>query len=181
MTQMGSSHYLHLQLPAADCAADCCCCCCCCCCCLLPPITAVDCCQEPLRCDSQPQPVATTAADCCRLLQKSINRSSLVCVCCLVLPSVRPRLTPGRHALTAVDRPALTAVDQALAKAGVASRRASEALIQEGQVKVNGRRVEEVATMIDPFKDKVRGAWSLPACLTVSTGCPHDEAMHGWN
>jgi len=43
-----------------------------------------------------------------------------------------------------------------LARAGVASRRASEQLILEGRVKVNGKIVKELGVKIDPSKDNVR-------------------------
>lgn len=42
-----------------------------------------------------------------------------------------------------------------LAEAGVASRRASEQVIREGRVSVNGRTVTELGTKIDPAHDKV--------------------------
>ncbi len=42
-----------------------------------------------------------------------------------------------------------------LARAGVASRRASEKLIQAGRVKVNGQTVTQMGVRIDPRKDKV--------------------------
>lgn len=42
-----------------------------------------------------------------------------------------------------------------LAEAGVASRRASELLIRDGHVSVNGQTVTEFGTKIDPAKDKV--------------------------
>jgi len=42
-----------------------------------------------------------------------------------------------------------------LARAGVASRRASEDLIVEGRVRVNGRVVTELGTKVDPHKDRV--------------------------
>ena len=42
-----------------------------------------------------------------------------------------------------------------LAAAGVASRRASETLIQEGRVAVNGKVVKELGTKVTPGKDKV--------------------------
>lgn len=42
-----------------------------------------------------------------------------------------------------------------LARAGVASRRASERLIEQGLVKVNGRVVTEMGTKIDPAVDRV--------------------------
>lgn len=42
-----------------------------------------------------------------------------------------------------------------LAEAGVASRRASEKLIADGHVKVNGRVVKEMGVQVDPSKDVV--------------------------
>ena len=42
-----------------------------------------------------------------------------------------------------------------LARGGFASRRAAEALIAEGRVRVNGRVVTELGSKADPYKDKV--------------------------
>jgi 23S rRNA pseudouridine2605 synthase len=42
-----------------------------------------------------------------------------------------------------------------LAEAGVASRRASEQIIQEGRVTVNGEVIRELGTKIQPGKDKI--------------------------
>lgn len=42
-----------------------------------------------------------------------------------------------------------------LARAGVASRRASEELIKAGRVRVNGRVVTELGTKVDPHRDRV--------------------------
>jgi pseudouridine synthase len=42
-----------------------------------------------------------------------------------------------------------------LSQAGVASRRASERLIREGRVEVNGRRVTEMGVRVDPERDVV--------------------------
>lgn len=42
-----------------------------------------------------------------------------------------------------------------LAEAGVASRRASELIIREGRVSVNGHAVTELGTKIDPDRDKI--------------------------
>ena len=42
-----------------------------------------------------------------------------------------------------------------LAEAGVASRRASEQLIVEGRVSVNGHKVQELGTKVDPLHDRV--------------------------
>ena len=42
-----------------------------------------------------------------------------------------------------------------LAQAGVASRRASEQLILQGRVQVNGRVVTEMGTKVDPRRDVI--------------------------
>jgi pseudouridine synthase len=47
-------------------------------------------------------------------------------------------------------------LQKALAAAGVASRRASEELIVQGRVKVNGKVVRELGTRIDPLVDQVQ-------------------------
>lgn len=47
-------------------------------------------------------------------------------------------------------------LQKALAAAGVASRRASEELIVQGRVKVNGKVVRELGTRIDPSVDQVQ-------------------------
>ena len=47
-------------------------------------------------------------------------------------------------------------LQKVLAAAGIASRRASENLIHEGRVEVNGRVVTEQGTRVDPDKDVVR-------------------------
>jgi 23S rRNA pseudouridine2605 synthase len=46
-------------------------------------------------------------------------------------------------------------LQKALARAGIASRRASEQLIAAGRVKVNGKIVTELGTKIDPTRDRV--------------------------
>ena len=46
-------------------------------------------------------------------------------------------------------------LQKVLARAGVASRRASEDLILAGRVRVNGRIVTELGTKVDPHKDRV--------------------------
>ncbi len=43
-----------------------------------------------------------------------------------------------------------------IARAGVASRRAAEALIKEGHVKLNGKVVKEPWIMVDPMEDRVQ-------------------------
>lgn len=47
-------------------------------------------------------------------------------------------------------------LQRVLASRGVASRRASEALIAEGRVSVNGRVVRELGTRVDPLRDEIR-------------------------
>src|SRR4051812_27373046 len=42
-----------------------------------------------------------------------------------------------------------------LAEAGIASRRASEGIILEGRVTVNGKTVKEMGTKVDPLHDRV--------------------------
>lgn len=46
-------------------------------------------------------------------------------------------------------------LQKALAQAGVASRRASELLIQEGRVQVNGQVVTEMGVQVDPDRDQI--------------------------
>ena len=46
-------------------------------------------------------------------------------------------------------------LQKALARAGVASRRAAEQLIREGRVAVNGQVVRELGTRVDPARDRV--------------------------
>lgn len=46
-------------------------------------------------------------------------------------------------------------INRALAQAGAASRRGAEALVQAGRVRVNGQVVTDLATTIDPGKDKL--------------------------
>lgn len=46
-------------------------------------------------------------------------------------------------------------LQKVLARAGIASRRASEELIKSGRVRVNGRVVTELGTKVDPHKDRV--------------------------
>jgi 23S rRNA pseudouridine2605 synthase len=50
----------------------------------------------------------------------------------------------------------LVRLQKFLADSGVASRRASEQLIVDGKVEVNGRTVRELGTKVDPASDRVR-------------------------
>lgn len=56
------------------------------------------------------------------------------------------------------DDPAQTGVrlQKVLAQAGVASRRASEIMIEQGRVEVNGRLVTEQGLRVDPARDTIR-------------------------
>lgn len=47
-------------------------------------------------------------------------------------------------------------LQKVLARAGVASRRASETLIADGRVEVNGQVVRELGVRVDPVRDEVR-------------------------
>lgn len=46
-------------------------------------------------------------------------------------------------------------IQKVLARAGLASRRASETILQEGRVRINGRVVTELGSRADPSKDKI--------------------------
>ncbi|MDH5671155.1 MAG: pseudouridine synthase [Myxococcales bacterium] len=50
---------------------------------------------------------------------------------------------------------AVERLQKILAHAGIASRRAAERLIEEGRVRVNGRRVRELGFKADPHKDRI--------------------------
>jgi 23S rRNA pseudouridine2605 synthase len=47
-------------------------------------------------------------------------------------------------------------INKALAAAGAASRRGAEDLVRAGRVKVNGRVVTDLATQVDPGRDKIQ-------------------------
>jgi 23S rRNA pseudouridine2605 synthase len=55
-----------------------------------------------------------------------------------------------------MDEPSGVRLQKVLAEAGVASRRASEILIDEGRVEVNGELVVEQGRRVDPFTDVIR-------------------------
>lgn len=55
-----------------------------------------------------------------------------------------------------VHQPAGERLQRVLAQRGVASRRASEELITEGRVQVNGKVVTQLGTRVDPTKDEIR-------------------------
>jgi 23S rRNA pseudouridine2605 synthase len=54
------------------------------------------------------------------------------------------------------DQPEGVRLQKVLARAGVASRRASEDLIARGRVEVNGQVVTEFGTRVDPARDVIR-------------------------
>jgi 23S rRNA pseudouridine2605 synthase len=47
-------------------------------------------------------------------------------------------------------------IQKLLSQAGIASRREAERLIKEGRVSVNGKRVTELGSKVDPDKDRVK-------------------------
>ena len=60
-----------------------------------------------------------------------------------------------RRSVSKLSIQSLERLQKVLARAGVASRRASEELILAGRVRVNGRVVTELGTKVDPHKDRV--------------------------
>jgi 23S rRNA pseudouridine2605 synthase len=54
------------------------------------------------------------------------------------------------------DAPAGERLQRVLAARGVASRRASEQLIVDGRVQVNGKTITELGTRVDPIADEIR-------------------------
>lgn len=65
-----------------------------------------------------------------------------------------PPFFPGRHGLD--DNRTVERVQKILSRAGVASRRASEQLMLEGRVTVNGETVRELGTKADAAADDIR-------------------------
>lgn len=63
---------------------------------------------------------------------------------------------PPRPRDAADERPTGERLQRVLAARGVASRRASEQLILDGRVQVNGRTVTELGTRVDPLHDELR-------------------------
>lgn len=55
-----------------------------------------------------------------------------------------------------VHKPTGERLQRVLAQGGVASRRASEELITDGRVQVNGKVVTQLGTRVDPMKDEIR-------------------------
>lgn len=47
-------------------------------------------------------------------------------------------------------------LQKVLAQAGIASRRASEELMREGRVQVNGRVIKELGARVHPGKDEIK-------------------------
>jgi 23S rRNA pseudouridine2605 synthase len=86
----------------------------------------------------------------------------------------------------------LVRLQKLLADAGVASRRASEQIIEEGRVTVNGHVVREMGSKVDPVHDKVRVdgvgvkekrklyvAMNKPSGYVCSRGDPHARRTIG--
>ncbi|WP_245914022.1 pseudouridine synthase [Nannocystis exedens] len=71
----------------------------------------------------------------------------------------KTRAKKGIAAAPEILRPAKVRLQKALAAAGVTSRRKAEELIAAGAIKVNGKRVTELGTKVDPDRDaiEVRG------------------------
>ena len=65
-----------------------------------------------------------------------------------------PKAAAGRR-LTAAEAEVAERLQKVMARAGVASRRHSEALIQAGRVTVNGRVVTELGTKVVPGRDVI--------------------------
>ncbi|MFY0530880.1 pseudouridine synthase [Nannocystis pusilla] len=72
----------------------------------------------------------------------------------------KTRAKKGIAAAPEILRPAKVRLQKALAAAGVTSRRKAEELIAAGAIKVNGKRVTELGTKVDPDRDaiEVRGS-----------------------
>ncbi len=66
------------------------------------------------------------------------------------MPRRTRRTTPRPEARKREER-----LQKILAAAGIASRRAAEALIREGRVRLNGRVVMELGTRADPQRDRI--------------------------
>jgi 23S rRNA pseudouridine2605 synthase len=66
-----------------------------------------------------------------------------------------PRQYPPRAAKPTAPASPLVRLQKVLAESGVASRRHSEAIIQEGRVSVDGQVVTELGTKVDPQKQKI--------------------------
>jgi 23S rRNA pseudouridine2605 synthase len=71
------------------------------------------------------------------------------------LPAIVRPQTDNKRRRQDASGPSVVRLQKFLAESGVASRRASEALICEGKVSVNGRLVRELGTKVDPARDSV--------------------------
>lgn len=71
-------------------------------------------------------------------------------------PKPRPKAAPGDIAgLRDASRPGAVRIQRFMADAGVASRRACEALIEEGRVTINGECVTELPLFVVPGTDRI--------------------------
>ena len=81
-------------------------------------------------------------------------------------PPVKPPVKPAKRARAAASsggtgalrdasRPGAVRIQRFMADAGVASRRACEALIEEGRVTINGERVTELPLFVVPGTDRI--------------------------
>ena len=69
--------------------------------------------------------------------------------------SPRPKKRPGKASHGYTDNSRGPRLQKVLAEAGVASRRACEELIEEGQVTVNGKIVDALPAWVDPEEDRI--------------------------
>ena len=69
--------------------------------------------------------------------------------------SFMARSSPKKKASTSVGEEAGVRLQKILAQAGVASRRASEQIIEAGRVRVNGRKVTRLGSRVDPSRDVI--------------------------
>lgn len=73
----------------------------------------------------------------------------------MVWMSPRPPKRPRKASHGYVDNSRGPRLQKVLAEAGVASRRACEELIEEGQVTVNGKIVDTLPAWVDPKEDRI--------------------------
>jgi 23S rRNA pseudouridine2605 synthase len=78
---------------------------------------------------------------------------------------MKPRRDKGAGKRTAVQAPILVRINRYLSMCGVTSRRKAEELVLQGKVEINGAVVRDLATRVDPARDRVSvgGVRALPA------------------
>ena len=65
-------------------------------------------------------------------------------------------MSPRKQGGSAAEEPEGQRLQKVLAQAGLASRRASEIMIDQGRVEVNGRVVSEQGRRVNPDRDVIR-------------------------